>query len=111
MLRVSLSPVILPDGGVTAWRGPINVQCAMRGWVGDCTPSFLYLSLEHLCVGGAAGKNGQCLIYISSPGALSSVGKNVQNDSLPAQQCAVSDHKPGHCMERVKWLVTEENAS
>lgn len=46
MLRVSVSPLILPDGGVTAWRGPINVQCAVRGWVGDHTPSFFYLSLE-----------------------------------------------------------------
>lgn len=39
-------PVILPDGDVTAWRGLINVQCAVRGWVGDHTLNFLYLSLE-----------------------------------------------------------------
>lgn len=43
MLRISVSPVILPDGGVTAWRGPIIVKCALRGWVGDIVSQAFYI--------------------------------------------------------------------
>lgn len=60
-------PCCPPDGGVTAWRGPIH---AHQGLAGRLHPK-IFISIiteswrKHLWVGGASGRNGSALFIFN----------------------------------------------